>query len=1023
MFGHTIFDHNLEFFLIEFSDLRLKPLPDQPFDLFSGLSAEESSEQATSASTKLSTDHQAGNPTAPPESLWDSEIDMDDVPSDHSSPDEDIWVSQRSEPRTHKALSWDTRNSQFPTYEQKKLAKRNVGTPFLTEAPLSFFDPLIDRFNNTTLSNANTAAAASNTTTKVVYEIALVKALLQAMEGIPSAYFYWDEQESLRSRVNHSIRILGVSQSALQPMIDDILLFGTQLRALERIANTCKSQPEKYGLTGMAFGCCLAEVHMNIHYSMMNTFSETPSDYFRLSIIKLHQYTHQLSTIVHKLCSELCRCQIDIATTTTTAAAPPSFSLPFGAQWLNLLHAQVQQYDLALHGDLSIYKNICLVFLKYTSVPYLHMLSEWLHLSDRSSSDMSLDHWDPYGEFFIEQVATCQKDVMEQFQVRSEVILPHFIDEKLAQYILRSGISQRMLKRIKPDHPLFHLQDSFSLKYVLSNVEYSEYKTNHDHLCHFIQSYNRGDVINVDHYERVDEQQHSPQTEQQEEQEGLTSSSRDGTSDNDTLLQNIPLLPLLDESIRLSSEFMTCLNDLLSQQQQQQQQHHHHQNENEEASATCTKYTDTYIPTLNTITRYSYIQPLKQWCLLLNESFMLSFLKQYKLQHHLSLLSDVFFLKHGTFAAGLKRIFFPTQDCVRLDYRGNRWPPKAIELNMALRNLLLENKINNELEDDILTFTIRKPSDTTRCRWMDPHAVEALDFLKANYCAKYSLPMVMTPTIIHKYNRIFTFLLRLLRTSTVTKLCYTMLRRIDWQSNQTRGKLFQMCFQMDQFVNAIENYVHGTAIENTWTSFERNVSRMIQEQQRQVGATAEYDSDDNGNDRGQPQGGLTDYTLAIMEPYAFRSYHEHILDRILIQCFLKANQRRILNVLHPILQDIISFGRRIDDYYNVVAKTTTTTHSAGPEKDFALGCERIFKQFQANVQVFVEILSIMEAKGSGSLANILSETDGKGSHSHPMFVDLYCRNEAKEGLDNFARDLLIRLSFNHFYNRTAKEEV
>lgn len=137
-----------------------------------------------------------------------------------------------------------------------------------------------------------------------------------------------------------------------------------------------------------------------------------------------------------------------------------------------------------------------------------------------------------------------------------------------------------------------------------------------------------------------------------------------------------------------------------------------------------------------------------------------------------------------------------------------------------------------------------------------------------------------------------------------------------------------------------------------------------------------------------------------MEPHSFRDYHEHVLDRILFQCFLKQSQTRIFQVLHPVLEDIIFFSAILDDY---------ASKDIENEDKLSMKCRRIFEQFQKHAQVFVKVLLLLETKGSGRLTNILNST------RHSIFNELYARHEAKNGMDVFVKDLLTRLVLNGYY--------
>lgn len=100
------------------------------------------------------------------------------------------------------------------------------------------------------------------------------------------------------------------------------------------------------------------------------------------------------------------------------------FYLPFGAKILNLLHAEIKQYDLAQSGNHALYRDICLSLLCYTSVPYTSILSKWLGLDSSGVLD------DPYQEFFIimhDQV----DDLLKRFQVKQTKIKLFFFETHL----------------------------------------------------------------------------------------------------------------------------------------------------------------------------------------------------------------------------------------------------------------------------------------------------------------------------------------------------------------------------------------------------------------------------------------------------------------------------------------------------------------------------------------------------------------------------------------------------------------
>lgn len=170
--------------------------------------------------------------------------------------------------------------------------------------------------------------------------------------------------------------------------------------------------------------------------------------------------------------------------------------------------------------------------------------------------------------------------------------------------------------------------------------------------------------------------------------------NHDHDTNQDTMQHDIPTLPPLADDTK-QSDFSIKLMQLLQ----------------DEASHS--------IPTFDTVTRQSYIVPIQMWCPLLNESFMISFLNQFQLQWHLSLLYRYFLFGNGTFVNGLKATFFAK---IGLNHMGDCWPPKIFNLNLALQGLLLENSQHEY--DDLITFFVRKT--TADSPWSHPHGKDYL---------------------------------------------------------------------------------------------------------------------------------------------------------------------------------------------------------------------------------------------------------------------------------------------------------
>lgn len=170
----------------------------------------------------------------------------------------------------------------------------------------------------------------------------------------------------------------------------------------------------------------------------------------------------------------------------------------------------------------------------------------------------------------------------------------------------------------------------------------------------------------------------------------LEESMEEMSLDNDELIPETLTLELepLDTNLDLKGDFLNTLTQLIQHQQQ----------------------TDNFIPTIDTIIEQSYLQPLRKWCPLLNESFMSSFLHQFKLQSHLTLLFNHYLFGSAKFVTGLENTLFDSLDLSH----SCRWPPRPSDINMALRNLLLI-----ESDGNVFKFTLRESKESSA--WLNPH--------------------------------------------------------------------------------------------------------------------------------------------------------------------------------------------------------------------------------------------------------------------------------------------------------------
>jgi hypothetical protein len=189
-----------------------------------------------------------------------------------------------------------------------------------------------------------------------------------------------------------------------------------------------------------------------------------------------------------------------------------------------------------------------------------------------------------------------------------------------------------------------------------------------------------------------------------------------------------------------------------------------------------------------------------------------------------------------------------------------------------------------------------------------------------------------------------------------------------WKGEVRDDVLHKYRFEFDQFIAGFQGYVHDSVISVTWSHFMYQVNEMKHH-------TADMPSD-------------------LMEPSTFCEFHEHILDRILFQCFLKQSQQRVYKVFLPILEDLFAFADCIENEKN--------------ESRLFNKCQSIHSQFTEHRNKFIATLIQVEKDGSGRLYNILNSTNN--NRFQYLFV-----NQGE--LDVFVRDLLTRLCVDAEYKK------
>lgn len=234
--------------------------------------------------------------------------------------------------------------------------------------------------------------------------------------------------------------------------------------------------------------------------------------------------------------------------------------------------------------------------------------------------------------------------------------------------------------------------------------------------------------------------------------------------------------------------------------------------------------------------------------------------------------------------------------------------------------------------------------------------LEALDFLQLHYNPPFPLDAVITPSILKKYDRIFLFLLRLLRMEYVsTQLFRDGASRTSFsQGIDPLAQRFRI--ESHHFITAICGYMFHVSIAGNWHAF----NRQLDDIQRSVSSRRR-----------------------VMTLSELARIHARLLDKVMYCCLLKKSQLPILNVLHGTFEPILLFAKVSRTY----ARRDQRVWSRMRE-EMEDNVKILYRQFKKRAGMFVRIIDQLEAKGAGT-AGYASE--GGDDVEKGWFADLLVR--------------------------------
>ncbi|KAL8853845.1 MAG: hypothetical protein Q9221_001316 [Calogaya cf. arnoldii] len=320
-------------------------------------------------------------------------------------------------------------------------------------------------------------------------------------------------------------------------------------------------------------------------------------------------------------------------------------------------------------------------------------------------------------------------------------------------------------------------------------------------------------------------------------------------------------------------------------------------------------------PPMSHLPSLSFAPTLLTQSRLLSRSTLQMLFHTHALRSHLRLLRSYFLFANGPFLVHLSHTLFdrslPTAayptghiqfeaGTKELELKMREvWPPMSSELRIALMGLLTESYYSSPESKFIggspkartdeaelpggLSFAIRNDmSDEELQKFSNVDGLEALDFLKIQCRPPKPLDVVITDTVLEKYDRVSRLLLRGARVGWVVK---EMAKQPRGKGRSGLGSRLGQKFKIEvhHFVTTVFRHF-GDSIEELWVAFERKLDDLE--------ASIEY------YEVGQKIEGF----------HRLRTLHEEVLDRILASCLLRKRQELVMNLLEEILRLVLQFA-------------------------------------------------------------------------------------------------------------------
>jgi Gamma tubulin complex component C-terminal len=235
--------------------------------------------------------------------------------------------------------------------------------------------------------------------------------------------------------------------------------------------------------------------------------------------------------------------------------------------------------------------------------------------------------------------------------------------------------------------------------------------------------------------------------------------------------------------------------------------------------------------------------------------------------------------------------------------------------------------------------------------------LEALDFLQLQYKPPFPLDAIITSSILERYDRIFLFLLRLLRMQYISHQLFRDAASRTSYSQGINPMTQRFRIEAHHFITAISGYMFQVSIQGNWHTFQTQLHTL--------------------------QKSLDSREAACTSITEIRELHLLTVEKMLYCCLLKRRQQPILTLLYGTFEPILLFAKVSRMYARREQRVW-----ARMREEMEDNTKILYGQFMKRAGMFVRVIEQLERKGVGKAG--YGGDRGEG-HEGGWFADLLTR--------------------------------